>query len=237
MAPSRRPWYNIRVDEPKDPVVRLLARTQVLRAPKRRLATFGATRIEYHLISPVDGDDARTRLREGSVTSARPKILTPEAFNERFEGFGDDAAEFARWVSTAYRDLLRALEYNFRNQGQAARVLSEKPELVAERMLADFDARGVEDQAVIRCPDGAWSLALMKFTLDEAARSFPGHVKDLERRGMFSPDRGEGDRRRREVEDLLARAKDDRSLVQELGRKLKDYGLFDEYEDRFLSLF
>ncbi len=222
---------------PSDPIASLLARTEVLRAPARRLATFGATRIDYHLISPADGLADSTRLREGFVVSARPQILTPDAFKERFEGFGDDAAEFARWVSTAYRDLLRALEYNFRNQGQAARVISEKPELVAERMLADLDARGVEDQAVIRCPDGAWSLALMKFTLDEAARSFPGQVKDLERRGMFSPDRGEGDRRRREVEDLLARAKADRTLVEALGRKLKDYGLFDEYEDRFLGLF
>ncbi|MBI3565150.1 MAG: hypothetical protein HY079_08140 [Elusimicrobia bacterium] len=224
-------------DGPRDPIETLLSATRVLRAPKRRLATFGSTRIEYHLISAADGLEDRTRLREGAVVSARPAILTPDAFKERFEGFGDDAAEFARWASTAYRDLLRALEYNFRNQGQAARVLAEKPPLVAERMLADFDARGVEDQAVIACPDGAWSLALMKFTLDEAARSFPGHVQDLERRGMFSPDRGEGDRRRREVEDLLSRARADRALRDELGRKLKEYGLFEEYEDRFLSLF
>ncbi|MDE2511332.1 MAG: hypothetical protein KGL74_09440, partial [Elusimicrobia bacterium] len=55
----------------------------------------------------------------------------------------------------------------------------------------DFDARGATDRAVIRRPDGAWSLALMKFTLDEAARSFPGRVKDLGRRGMFSADGGE----------------------------------------------
>ncbi len=222
---------------PLDPIASFLARTEVLRAPARRLATFGATRIDYHMISPADGQADRTRVREGSVVSARPQILTPDAFKERFEGFGDDSAEFARWAASAYRELLRALEYNFRNQGQAARVVSEKPELVAERMLADFDARGVHDQAVIRCPDGAWSLALMKFTLDEAARSFPGHVKDLERRGMFSPDRGEGDRRRREVEDLLARAKADRALVEVLGRKLKEYGLFEEYEDSFLGLF
>ncbi|MFI5346688.1 MAG: hypothetical protein ACHQ51_09975 [Elusimicrobiota bacterium] len=221
----------------EDPIARLLARTEILRAPTRRLATFGATRIDYHLISPADGQADRTRLREGAVVSARPAILTPDAFKERFEGFGDESAEFARWVTTSYRDLLRALEYNFRNQGLAARVISEKPELVAERMLADFDARGVSDRAVIRCPDGAWSLALMKFTLDEAARSFPGHVQDLERRGMFSADRGESDRRRREVEALLETARRDRSVREALGTKLREYGLFDEYEDRFLSLF
>jgi len=220
-----------------DPIDNLLARTEILRAPARLLATFGATRIDYHLISPADGLPGRTRLREGVVVSARPAILTPEAFARRFEGFGDEAAEFARWAAASYRDLLRALEYNFRNQGMAARVLSEDPRLVAERMIADFDARGAADQAVIRCPDGAWPLALMKFALDEAARSFPGHVKDLERRAMFSPDRGAGDRRRREVEALLDAAGRDRGVLPELGAKLREYGLFEEYEDRFLALF
>lgn len=220
-----------------EPIENLLARTEILRAPTRRLATFGATRIDYHLISPADGLADRTRLREGVVVSARPAIVTPEAFKERFEGFGDEAAEFARWAAASYRDLLRALEYNFRNQGMAARVLSADPRLVAERMIADFDARGVTDQAVIRCPDGAWPLALMKFTLDEAARSFPGHVRDLERRAMFSPDRGAGDRRRREVEALFGDAGRDRAALRKLGAKLREYGLFEEYEDRFLSLF
>lgn len=31
----------------------LLKRTEVLRAPRRALSTFGATTIDYHLVSPV----------------------------------------------------------------------------------------------------------------------------------------------------------------------------------------
>lgn len=221
----------------KDKIAGLLARTDVLRAPKRRLATFGATRIDYHLISPIEAMPDRTRLREGAVVAQRPQILTPESLRERFEGFGEDADEFARWAQSAYHGLLRAIEYNFRNQNTSARDIGETPGLVAERMLADFDSRDVTDRAVIRCPDSAWPLALMKFTLDETARSFPGHVRDIELRGMFSADRGEGQRRRREVESLFQRAERDRALLETLGAKLKDYGLFDEYEDRFLSLF
>lgn len=132
---------------------------------------------------------------------------------------------------------MRALEYNFRNQGLAAREVGEDPRLVADKMLADFDARDVSDRAVIRCPDGAWPLALMKFTLDEAAKSFPGHVRDLERRGMFAADRGEGERRRRQVEALFEGARKDRSRLEALGGMLREHGLFEEYEDRFLSLF
>jgi hypothetical protein len=221
----------------KDPIPGLLARIEVLRAPKRRLATFGATRVDYRLISDADGAPGRARLREGAVLSERPKIITPEAFRERFAGFGDDAADYARWAEGAYRDLLRALEYNFRNEGLSARVISRDPRAVADSVLAELDAKDAPDQAVIRCPDAAWSLALMKFTLDETARSFPGHVQDLERRGLFSADRGAGDRRRREIEALFDSARKDRAHVDVLGRKLREYGLFAEYEDRFLSLF
>lgn len=220
-----------------DPIAGLLARIEVLRAPKRRLATFGATRVDYRLISDADGAEGRTRLREGAVLSERPKIITPDAYRERFEGFGDEAGPFTRWAESSYRDLLRALEYNFRNQGLSARVISRDPRAVADSVLAELDSKDAPDQAVIRCPDAAWSLALMKFTLDETARSFPGHVRDLDRRGLFSADGGEGDRRRREIEALFSDARADRALVDALGRKLREYGLFAEYEDRFLGLF
>ena len=219
----------------KEPIGALLAATTVLRVPKRRLSTFGATRIGYHLVSP--GEGRGTRLREGTVVSERPKILTPEAFNERFEGFGDDAAEFAKWASAAYRDLLRALEYNFRNQGQSVRVLGDTPEQVADRIAAELDGKEAADEALVRCPDSGWSLALMKLTLDEAARSFPGHVRDLERRGHFDADGGELRRRRQLAENLFEKALHDPSALAELGAKLKEWGLFAEYEDRFLSLF
>jgi len=215
----------------------LLGQIKVLRAPAHALATFGATRVTYHLISPVEDLEMRTRLRRGTVLSDKPRILTPEACNERFKGFGRKSAEFAQWLSPAYRDLLRAIEYNFRNQDLRTRVLSGAPQTVSERLIADLDRQEVRDEAVIGCPDAAWGLALMKFTLDHAARSFPVQVRDLERRGLFDPEGREADRHRREVERLFAEARADRAAIEPLGRKLREYGLFEEYEDRFLALF
>lgn len=214
-----------------------LRRTEILRAPRQALATFGATDIEYRLISPVEDLKNKTRLREGKVLSRRPQILTPESLAERFEGFGPEAKEFASWLNASYRDLLRALEYNFKNSGFATRVICEPPQAVAQRIVAELDGRDLRNQAVILCPDGAWSLALMKFTLDESARSFPVHVRDLERRGLFNPAAKAQDNRRREIESLFARAASDPGARQALGRKLREYGLFESHEDRFLSLF
>ena len=165
----------------------LLDRTKIIRSPRSALSTFGATQIDYHLVSPVEDLASKTRLREGRVDSARPKIITPGAFAERFQGFGDDSDEFARWLGDSYKDFLRALEYNFKHQGFSARVISEAPSQVADRIVSELENNDDRKAAVILCPDGGWSLALMKFTLDEAARSFPTNVKDLDRRGQFKP--------------------------------------------------
>src|SRR5581483_2735672 len=115
-------------------LARFLRETSVVVGPKRRLSTFGATRIRYHLVSPIDELGDRTRLRQGLVVSEKPQILTADSLRERFEGFGEDAPEFARFLSHEYRDLLRALEYKFRNQDLVSRVLRDDPKEVSGRI-------------------------------------------------------------------------------------------------------
>ncbi|MBI4347824.1 MAG: hypothetical protein HY553_13290 [Elusimicrobia bacterium] len=216
---------------------KFLRETDLLVQPAKRLSTFGATRIRYHLVSAIDEKGDRTRLRQGLVVSEKPQILTPDALRERFEGFGEGAGEFERWLSEEYRDLLRALEYKFRNQDLVSRVLRDDPREVAERIRKELASGGTGDAVLLRCPDAAWSLALMRFTLEEVKRSFPVNVRDLERRGHFAAEGPAGARRRNEIEDMFARAAGDPALRAALGKKLRDYGLFEEYEDRFLALF
>lgn len=218
-------------------ITKFLRETELVLRPRRALAAWGATRLRYHLVSPIDDLKDKTRLREGSVESERPLILTPEALRDRFEGFGEEAADFTRWLSGEYRDLLRALEYKFRNKDLSARVLSEDSRAVAGRIKEDIEGRPVSDAVLIRCPDGAWSLALMKFTLDEAARAFPAHLRTFEEHGLFDPGAGEARRLKRETESLFAAASSDPGARARLGRFLKEHGLFAGYEDRYLSLF
>ena len=95
------------------------------------------------------------------------------------------------------------------------------------------DLEETPDAAILLCPDVGWQVALMKCLLDESRKAFGGHVREFEEKGMF---RNSEERRRDEIEGLLRRASADRSLVGLLGSKLKEYGLFAEYEDRFFAL-
>ncbi len=82
-----------------------LKRTRIISAPKTALATFGATQIEYHLLSPIDELKDKTRLRHGEVVSQKPQIITPQALAVRFEGFGPESLEFADWLGSSYGSL------------------------------------------------------------------------------------------------------------------------------------
>ncbi len=117
-------------------------------------------------------------------------------------------------------------------------MISESIKTVTDRLKAESEARNLPNQAIISCPDAAWSLALMKFTLDESARSFPVHLRDMERRGLFNPAQFQEDRQKREIENLFEKANaGDKDALATLGTKLKESGLFAEYEDRYLSFF
>lgn len=218
-------------------IERWVRETRLIRPPARRLATFGSTKIAYHLVSPLDEMPGKTRLRQGSVLSEKPAILTPEALRERFEGFGEDADQFKDFIEARYGDVLRALEYRFKNDDLKTTVLASDFRDTAAKIKADADGREFSSDAVIECPDAAWSLALMSFTVDEARRSFAGNMQDLERRGKFDPDGGAGQRLRAEVEALFQRAARDSDARKLLGHKLREYGLMTEYEDRFLALY
>ena len=122
-------------------------------------------------------------------------------------------------------------------------VLSEPPRervfgqrSVADRIKNSLDTSEVSQAAVILCPDASWQLALMKFILEQSLKAFPTNVRDLNRRGLFDPEAKERDRTRREIEHLFADATSSPQAREALGKKLQEYGLFEEYQDRFFSL-
>lgn len=214
----------------------LMRKTRILRPPKYTLATFGTTTLRYVLLSTPSEMQNACRLREGQVTAQRPKILTPGVLQERFQGFGEDADQYQRHLNQAYGEALRGLEYTFHNDLKSTTVESAPLEEMADRMRKSMDAEDAPRSALLAGPDRHWPLAIMKFIVDTSFRSFPANVQELDERGLFSPERQEETRRRREVERLFQKAQTDSTNIQPLARFLKDNGLFKEYEDRFFAL-
>jgi hypothetical protein len=214
----------------------IVRRTEVLRPPRHRIATFGETEIRYYLLSPLPGDPARCRLRVGALTVRRPKILTREALADRFEGFGEEARAFERWLLQSDRDAWRALEYQFQNRLETEQFHTRDARELADDLKRDIELESLPRVVLLLSPDETWQFALMKFILDETARSFRSNVGELEDRGLFDPAESAAARRKQEVESLFRAAASDAGALQVLGQRLREYGLFEEYQDRFFSL-
>jgi hypothetical protein len=214
----------------------VMRQTRVIRFPKHRLATFGSSEIRYSLVSSLSAFPPKAMLRLGRVTAERPKILTPDAFRQRFSGFGDDQEKFAGWLTENYAEAFRGLEYTFRNtlDGTSSHSLAARE--LADNIKRDLDVRDVPRAAVIFGPEAGWQFSLMRFIVEETSQSFAANMRELEEHGLFDPEQAEEHRRRREIERLFREARLDASRVSALASYLKESRLFDQYQDRFFEL-
>ncbi|OGR82822.1 MAG: hypothetical protein A2902_06465 [Elusimicrobia bacterium RIFCSPLOWO2_01_FULL_64_13] len=215
---------------------KILDATVILKRPNRRLATFGQTKISYFFLSEPAGMKDRTRMRDGLVVAENPRILTPDFFKKRFEGFGKESKMFSEWLASRYGEAFLGIEYRFRNEPKSSRIEHSSLKALAREIEKRAAADEFQRAAILQGPDAAWQISLMKFIVDECMSSFADNLRELDEHGFFdTPEKAER-QERKEIEGLFSRAARDRSVVPILGRKLRRYGLFKDYEDRFFKL-
>ena len=230
------------MDEFDHRIASALQQTQVLRPPKRHLATFGATDLRYYLVTtPIYSDlvpgTEESVVRDGKVVSQRPAIVTP-TYMLNLEGFGDDARQYMESMVMQYGPNSPGLLYQYRNEPGGLEIVGGEAHAVAQRIADDLDQRGVDSAAVIMGADELWDLSLMKFIYDYTTASLSSNVDEVQAMGLLDPHpdvevpRGAVQR----IESLF-RQVERGSDPQKLHRELTRWGLFEHYQDRFLSLF
>ena len=217
--------------------------TEVVRGPKRSLATFGTTNVYYYVIArPVytglfDADTSETVVREGRVIAERPKIVTPYYLVNLFEGF-EHGKEYARRVIQEYGLYETGLLYQYKNEPREVNIVSEPVDTVAHRLVAEITKTGDPLAAVIKGVDEMWDVSLMKFIHDLTRGSLRTNIIEMGRRGLLDIDRfGVPQDAREKIEELFEQVLRGESEPAELKVELDRWGLFEEYEDRFFTLF
>ena len=216
--------------------------TEVLRPPKQRLATFGLTNMYYYLVTePVYAElldrVVETVVREGRVIAERPKIVTPSYLESLFEGFqhGKDYAEF---ILRQYGAHEPGLLYRYRNEPGEVNIVSSSLNEVVDTLNKKIDQKGDPLSAIIKGVDEMWDISVMKFVHDITKSSLQSNVTELGTRGLLDVDQAGIPRQTRHaIEQLFEMVREDRTKAPELEAELRRWGLFDEYEDRFLDLF
>ncbi|MCL5109364.1 MAG: hypothetical protein M1401_10950 [Chloroflexi bacterium] len=228
---------------PVDPetIAKVARLTEVLRAPQQMLATFGHTTVDYFILSePAYADvplsPEETVIRQGKVMAERPQIVTPYYLLSLFRGF-EHGQEYARYLVQEHGPNSPGLMYSYRNELQETSVVSDPLPAVAERLAADLDERQQHLAAVIRGVDHLWDISLMKFIHELTVSSLGHNLMELGRRGLLGSERGLPRAARAKIEEMFAAVGRGELAAQELKAELDRWGVFEEYEDRFLGLF
>lgn len=217
-------------------------RTQILRLPKQALATFGMTNIQYYLVteptySELVGKVSETVVREGRVIAQRPRIVTPY-YLSHLEGFSTEARRYLDTLIKAYGANTPGLFYTYKNEPTTLNIVSDDLLSVVNRINEEIDKRGDPLTTIIKGEDTLWDVSLLKFISELTRGSFAGNVTEMGSRGLLDIDSsGVPLDARLRIEELWQQVCQGEREPRELKEELDRWGLFDEYEDRFFSIF
>ncbi len=216
--------------------------TEILRAPKQSLQTFGTTNIYYYLVtepaySGMLDTVTETVIREGRVIAERPKIVTPY-YLSNIKGFSSEAIRYFEALVREHGAYIRGVFYAYRNEPKELTIVSNSLPAVVEKINAELDQKNEPMAAIIKGQDELWDVSLMKFIYGLTGSSVENNLRQMGRRGLLNIDAAgiPADARVR-IEELFRRVTRGEIAPGELKDELDRWGVFGEYEDRFLGLF
>jgi hypothetical protein len=219
-----------------------ISHTEVLRPPRQALSTFGTTNIYYYLLTEpsykeIMRGEEETVVREGRVRAEKPKVVTPYyLFN--VEGFSDHARRYLEMVAKEYGPHTPGLFYGYKNEPKELNIVSSDMDSVVRKLADKIDKEGDQLATIIKGVDELWDVSLLKFIFDMTRYSLNSNVYELGRRGLLNIDSKGIPRDAREtIERLFAYVEKGELDPSTLKVELDRWGLFEEYEDRFLRLF
>ena len=171
----------------EDSIQYALETTEVLHEPDRRIDTFGTTSFQFHLISELMDDVRQIRVRSGQIHAERPTILKPEPYSDlEFEGFGDQAEAFARWMKERIgKSTLLQYGFSFKKSDVTESMVHDSLAVVTDRVVTEAKNSGNPLSAVILGVDDTWEICLLKFTIEMIQKSHKIVLFDFKRRGLL----------------------------------------------------
>ena len=216
--------------------------TEILRHPRQHLSTFGVTNIYYYLVteptySELVSDINETVIREGRVIAERPRIVTPY-YLSRLEGFSSEARRYFEMLLGTHGANVPGLFYTYKNESKGLNIVSENWPAVVAKLNDEIDKKGDPLASIIKGQDDLWDVSLLKFIHEITRSSLRNNISQLGARGLLGIDSsGIPVDARLQIEELFGQVARGECSPYELERELNRWGMFEEYQDRFLSLF
>jgi hypothetical protein len=220
--------------EADDKIKNALQQTELIKAPRRELDTFGSSVIDYYVVTELVGN--LSVVRDGKVIAERPKIVTP-AYLVNIEGFSEQAK---RYISMMAREHPHesGIFYKYKNEPGGMNVVSEPIKQVIDNLSSRLEEQQNSLSTIIKGVEELWDVSLLMFIYELTSKSARTNMAEFNRRGLLDMDAsGVPEGARNYIEELFEKANRNLSRAPELVVELNRWGLFPEYQDRFFALF
>jgi hypothetical protein len=220
--------------EADDKIKHALQQTELIRAPRRELDTFGSSVIDYYVVTELVGN--LSVVRDGKVFAERPKIVTP-AYLVNVEGFSEQAKRYISMMARE-RPYESGIFYKYKNEPGGMDVISEPVKQVIDNLSSRIEEQQNPLSTIIKGVEELWDVSLLMFIYELTSQSVRTNMAEFNRRGLLDTDAsGVPEGARNYIEELFEKASRNLSRAPELVVELNRWGLFQEYQDRFFALF
>ena len=154
---------------------------RILIRPSHELETFDSTLVNYHLISELEDNPGKVRIREGRLEAHKPLVITPSADNISMIGFGEAAREYVDFL----KEHMRILRYGYhlKSDNFSEQIVTDSLAAVTERVKSEVRKSGDRFSAVLQGVDNPWDVALVELWRTEVERAAPHDIKNLSKKG------------------------------------------------------
>ncbi len=216
-----------------DRIKQAMEHTELVRAPRQELSTFGSSVVEYYVVTELMGNVSV--VRDGKVIAERPRIVTP-AYLINVEGFSDHARRYITMMARE-RPHESGVFYSYKNEPRGMNVVSEP----IRQVISNLNTRIDEDKntlgTIIKGVEELWDVSLLMFIYELSSRSLRTNMAEFDRRGFLDTDAsGVPEGARDYIEELFEQVSENLLKAPELAVELHRWGLFAEYQDRFFAL-
>jgi hypothetical protein len=220
--------------EADEKIKHALQQTELIRAPRRELDTFGSSVIDYYVVTELVGN--LSVVRDGKVFAEKPKIVTP-AYLVNVEGFSEQAKKYISMMARE-RPYESGIFYRYKNEPGGMNVISEPIKQVIDNLNSRVEDQQNPLSTIIKGVEELWDVSLLMFIYELTSKSVRTNMAEFNRRGLLDMDAsGVPEGARDYIEELFEKASRNLSRAPELVVELNRWGLFQEYQDRFFALF
>jgi len=240
----------------EEKIRKAMEETSVILDPKELISSYSSTTVRYYMLTvPMYLDfegranDSETIIREGKITWQKPKLLTP-SYMLRVEGFSDEARKAFEMIASEDNDLAMILyKLKLARDAEKMDIVSESLNTVLDKIIDDINKRGEKHTAIVKGVDEFWDVSLSKFAQELMTKSaYFSQLPDMMERndiGMNSKgfpvvtrdSLGIPLAARKEIEILFKLFEKGEVKPSKLKGELDRWGVFEQYQDRFLRHF